>query len=76
MNWERPRCSDNSGFWPTVACNRQRGDLFDVPGSYHIQYTVSDFADNVDKNCSFKIILKGNASHKLLIYLLSRMLCD
>lgn len=60
VNWERPICSDNSGYWPTVQANRPSGDIFDVPGSYHIQYTLIDFANNVDKNCSFTITLKGN----------------
>ncbi|XP_020602922.1 sushi, von Willebrand factor type A, EGF and pentraxin domain-containing protein 1-like [Orbicella faveolata] len=58
VNWERPICSDNSGRWPTVLANRQSGDLFDVPGSYHIQYTLNDMADNVYRNCSFRITLK------------------
>jgi len=60
VNWERPICSDNSGRWPLVVANRQSGALFDVPGSYHIQYTLNDMADNVYRNCSFRITLKGN----------------
>ena len=61
VNWKRPNCSDNSGIWPTFLSDRQTGALFDVPGSYHIKYTISDFANNVNNNCSFRIILTGNA---------------
>ena len=60
VNWERPICSDNSGSPPVVIANGLSGALFNVPGSYHIQYTLNDFADNVYKNCSFRITLKGN----------------
>ena len=38
--------------------NRQSGELFSVPGEYDIVYTVSDGV-NVNKNCSFRIVLKS-----------------
>ena len=75
VSWEWPICSDNSGLRPTISSNRQSGAIFDVPGLYNIQYTISDSENNVNKNCSFRIILKGNAL-LITVYLLSRMLCD
>ena len=58
INWYAPNCTDNSGVLPSVKTDKQPGDLFSVPGSYEIVYTVSD-GTNEDKNCSFRITLKS-----------------
>ena len=57
--WDEPICSDNSGVSPSISANRQSGDLFSVPDSYQVQYTVSDGV-NEYKGCSFNITLKGD----------------
>ncbi|XP_078369574.1 sushi, von Willebrand factor type A, EGF and pentraxin domain-containing protein 1-like [Oculina patagonica] len=58
VNWERPHCSDNSGFPPTVYSNIHRGALFKVPSSVLVQYTLRDMSDNSKIGCSFRIIVK------------------
>ena len=60
VTWNRPTCSDNSGIPPSIESNRQNGAPFIVPGLYEIQYVARDQAGNVNKNCSFRITLKGN----------------
>ncbi|KAL9973289.1 hypothetical protein ACROYT_G019721 [Oculina patagonica] len=57
VNWDRPNCSDNSGVPPTFTSNFQNGQLFRVPSSNLVQYTVSDGV-NVNQDCSFRITLK------------------
>lgn len=60
--WERPVCTDNSHLPPRISSNRQSGDLFGVPGTYKIQYTVEDHAypqGNIYTGCSFMITLKS-----------------
>ena len=59
VNWPRPNCSDNSGNNPVITSNRLSGDLFAVPGSYPVVYTVTDQQNNVNRNCSFSITLKS-----------------
>ena len=58
VNWKRPQCSDNSGNPPSISSNRKTSDLFAVPGSYEVVYTVSD-GTNTNKNCPFRITLKS-----------------
>ena len=58
VNWDRPNCTDNSGNPPNINSNRQSGDLFSVPSSSEVVYTVDD-GKNVNKNCSFRITLKS-----------------
>ena len=55
--WTRPNCSDNSGVLPEIFSTRPNGDLFQVPGTYVVSYTVKDDADNKYTNCSFGINL-------------------
>ncbi|XP_074620011.1 sushi, von Willebrand factor type A, EGF and pentraxin domain-containing protein 1-like [Acropora palmata] len=55
--WSRPNCSDNSGVPPDIKSTRPNGDLFQVPGTYVVSYTVKDDADNKYTNCSFGINL-------------------
>lgn len=57
--WKRPICSDNSGTAPNIQSNRQIGDLFSVPSTTIVQYTVSDGL-NINNNCSFTVKLTGN----------------
>ncbi|KAL9973280.1 hypothetical protein ACROYT_G019711, partial [Oculina patagonica] len=58
IQWDRPVCSDNSGVPPIIASNFQSGQLFSVPSSTLVQYTVRDSSDNVYNDCSFRITLK------------------
>ena len=59
INWNRPICTDNSGKLPSISSTRMSGDYFSpIPGVFAVQYTVSDNASNVNKNCSFTITLK------------------
>ena len=58
VNWQRPKCSDNSGNPPSMSSNRKTSDQFGVPGSYEVVYTVSD-GTNTNKTCSFRITLKS-----------------
>jgi len=57
VSWKRPICSDNSGELLIIESNRQSGALFDVPSTTLVQYTVRDHDNNVNNNCSFKVIL-------------------
>ena len=59
VNWDSPTCTDNSGKNPAISTNRQRGDLFDVPGSYEVTYTATDTYLNKNENCSFRITLES-----------------
>lgn len=76
VNWEHPHCSDNSGSWPAIAINRHTGSIFNVPGLYHIHYAVSDFANNVNRNCSFTIILKVKTCPMLTPPLNGALVCN
>ena len=82
VTWDKPECTDNSGVPPSVSSNRQSGDLFSVPGSFAIVYNVTD-GDNINTNCSFKIVLESECSTcwvykfvKRYIFFLSETLCQ
>ena len=57
VNWQRPTVTDNSGVEPTVISTKQSGHLFDVPGSYEVEYVAVDESGN-QATCSFRITLK------------------
>ena len=57
VHWQRPTVTDNSGVEPRVTSTRPPGDIFDVPGSYVVQYVAEDASGN-QATCSFRITLK------------------
>ena len=59
VNWDSPTFTDNSGKNPAISSNRQKGDEFDVPGSYEVTYTATDTYLNKNENCSFRITLES-----------------
>ena len=57
VHWQRPTVTDNSGVQPMVTSTKQSGQIFDVPGSYVVQYVAEDQSGN-RATCSFRITLK------------------
>ena len=56
VSWQQPTATDNSGVVPSIACSRQSGDLFSVPGSSEVQCLAVDGTGN-EATCSFRITL-------------------
>ena len=58
--WPHPRVVDNSGIPPTIRASRRSGQVFAVPGIYHVMYNAQDASGNI-ATCSFVLTLKSKS---------------